>query len=186
LLFKLLKLVVALWCIGLTVFIYRLPSEVPAAPLGPGEGVVVPTGGAARIATGFDLMAQGAQRLLITGVHPDTTLAALAAETGLTVDPCCIDLDHAAPDTIGNAAFAAEWAKKHQFTTIRLVTSWYHMPRSLVLFERAMPGTTIIAHPVFPANPPRDGWWQSGLAWRLVVVEYVKLLWAWTSPGPEA
>ncbi|HKK29068.1 MAG TPA: YdcF family protein [Alphaproteobacteria bacterium] len=182
---RLLWLVVVLWCIGLGAFITGLPDIPASRPIGPDEGIVVPTGGAERVATGFDLLAAGGKRLLITGVHPDTTLAALEVEAGRHADPCCVDLDHAAPDTIGNAASARAWVAEHGIGKVRLVTSWYHMPRSLVLFERAMPDAVIIPHPVFPANPPRAGWWRSWLGWRLITAEYNKLLWAWASPEPE-
>ena len=180
-LFKLIKLVIALWFIGLIVFIAKLPGDGPPPALGQGEGIVVPTGGAERVATGFDLLAAGGKRLLVTGVHPDTTLAALESEIKRKVDGCCVDLDYTAPDTLGNAASAAEWAQKHGLTRLRLVTSWYHMPRSLELFRRAMPEVTIVSHPVSSSDLPRAGWWKNLAAWRLIVGEYVKLLWAWVS-----
>ncbi len=176
---KLLKLVVALWFIGLLVFIMKLPDDGPPPPVSTNEGIVVPTGGAERVATGFDLLAAGGKRLLITGVHANTTLAALAAETKRKVDPCCVDLDYIAPNTEGNAASASAWARKHGLTRLRLVTSWYHMPRSLELFRRAMPDVEVIAHPVSSAELARDGWWRNLDAWRLIVGEYGKLLWAW-------
>ena len=178
---KLAKLVVALWLIGLLVFIVKLPGGEEPPPVSQNEGIVVPTGGAERIATGFRLLSEGGKRLLITGVHKDTTLAALEALTEQTAAPCCVDLDYTATDTLGNAAFAAAWAAQHGLTEVRLVTSWYHMPRSAELFRRAMPDVRIIPHPVSAADIPSEGWWQNPNAWRLIVGEYIKLLWAWVS-----
>ena len=178
---KLIKLVIALWFIGLAVFIAKLPSSEAPPPVAGGEGIIVPTGGGERVVTGFRLLSQGGKRLLITGVHPDTTLGALAGMAGAEASPCCVDLDYTARDTIGNAAYAAEWVGEHQFQTVRLVTSWYHMPRSVELFQRAMPDLTIVEHPVSSQEMPREGWWQNPEAWQLVVGEYIKLLWAWVA-----
>lgn len=176
----LIKLVIALWVIGLVAFVLKLPDSGPPPPVSANEGIVVPTGGDERVATGFQLLSEGGRRLLITGVHPDTTLAALEALTGASPDPCCVDLDYTARDTVGNAAYTAEWVAKHGLTQVRLVTSWYHMPRSAALFQRAMPDVVIIEHPVSPQGLPQQGWWKNPHAWRVVVGEYIKLLWAWT------
>jgi len=175
------KLVVALWFAGFLVFIVKLPGAEPPPALSDGEGIVVPTGGGERVATGFRLLAAGGERLLITGVHPDTTLAALETLLDLQPGQCCVDLDYSALDTAGNAAFTAEWAAKHGLAKVRLVTSWYHMPRSAELFRRAMPDVVVVEHPVSSKDLPQEGWWQSPRAWRLVLGEYIKLLWAWVS-----
>jgi hypothetical protein len=81
-------------------------AEPPADPRA--EGIVVLTGGTARIDGALQLLAEGrANRLLISGVNPAVTRQALASTVsdGLRwVLDCCVDLDHQAQDTIGNAA----------------------------------------------------------------------------------
>ncbi len=178
---KLVKLVCLLWLIGLAAFIAKLPGNEPPPPIAQDEGIVVPTGGADRVATGFRLLAAGGKRLLITGVYPDTTLAALETLAERKADPCCVDLDYAAPDTAGNAAIAAAWAREHGLRRIRLVTSWYHMPRSLELFRRAMTDVIVVPHPVSSGDAPSEGWWWKPNGWRLVIGEYIKLIWAWVA-----
>jgi uncharacterized SAM-binding protein YcdF (DUF218 family) len=68
---------------------------------------------------------------------------------------------------------------------LRLVTAWYHMPRSLLEFDRAMPEMDIVAHPVFPDQVKQGRWW----AWRgtavLLVGEYIKYLAALLRPLVE-
>ena len=67
-------------------------------------------------------------------------------------------------------------------TSSRLVTAWYHMPRSLLEFGRAMPEIDIVAHPVFPDQVKQEHWWaQRGTA-LLLVSEYVKYLGALARP----
>jgi uncharacterized SAM-binding protein YcdF (DUF218 family) len=91
-------------------------------------------------------------------------------------------LGHEADDTFGNAQETAQWIRGQGFHSLRLVTAWYHMPRSLLEFGRAMPEIDIVAHPVFPAQVKQEHWW----AWRgtavLLISEYVKYLGALARP----
>ena len=57
-----------------------------------------------------------------------------------------------------------------------MVTANYHMPRSLVELSRAMPRTTLVAHPVVTRGFHADGWWRYARSARLLVSEYLKLL----------
>src|ERR1700730_13499207 len=99
-------------------------AEPPADPRA--EGIVVLTGGAARIDGALQLLAEGrANRLLISGVNPAVTRQALAATVsdGLRrVLDCCVDLDHQAQDTIGNAVSTREWADQRGFSSLIVVT----------------------------------------------------------------
>src|SRR5947209_3861161 len=84
------------------------------------EGIVVLTGGTARIDGALQLLAEGrASRLLISGVNPVVTRQALASTVSDNLRgmlDCCVDLDHLAQDTIGNAAETREWADQRGFT----------------------------------------------------------------------
>ena len=70
------------------------------------DGIVVLTGGSSRVADAIELLSEGrGKRLLITGVHRGTTsaeIARLAPAYGRLIN-CCIDLDHSAVNTVGNA-----------------------------------------------------------------------------------
>ena len=61
-------------------------------------------------------------------------------------------------------------------TSLRLVTASYHMPRSLIEFHSAMPGTPIVPHPVATDGFRREAWWAWPGTLRLVVSEYNKTL----------
>jgi len=169
----------ALLLAGFLAFALTVPTaESGDADVRAGDGIAVPTGGAARIATGLALLARGGSRLLITGINPDVSLGAVLAEAGMPPPACCLDVDRSAADTAGNARAAAAWAARHGIARLHLVTSWYHMPRSRLLFARALPGITIVPHPVFPAGATGMPWWREPANWRLVAVEYGKYLWA--------
>jgi uncharacterized SAM-binding protein YcdF (DUF218 family) len=144
------------------------------------EGIVVLTGGSARIDTALHLLADGrAHRLLISGVNPAVGSRAIAE----TVDPdlksviaCCVDLGHEARDTIGNAAETRDWVRQHHYGSLIVVTSAYHMPRSLAELADALPEVRLIPYPI--ANPELHlaDWWNEPDAFALLLREYGKYL----------
>ena len=64
----------------------------------------------------------------------------------------------------------------HGFRSLRLVTAFYHLPRSLFEFRRAMPDVEIVPNPVFPPVLQDGKWWQRPATASLVVMEYNKYL----------
>ena len=83
-----------------------------------------------------------------------------------------------AVDTVGNALETAKWVRAHNYRRVVVVTSNYHMPRSLLLFHAAMPDIIIIAHPVTPESVKLQSWWQRRGTANLLVTEYNKYLFA--------
>ena len=67
-------------------------------------------------------------------------------------------LGHTADNTVGNALETAVWMQQEGYRSLRLVTSWYHMHRSLLEFGRAMPRVRVVAHPVFAHDGEPEGW----------------------------
>jgi uncharacterized SAM-binding protein YcdF (DUF218 family) len=148
----------------------------------PTDAIVVLTGGRMRLETGLDLLAAGkAGKLFVSGVNPrvdrDTLLRALGPAAAR--EACCIVLGHSADNTAGNARETASWMQQEGYRSLRLVTSWYHMRRSLLEFGRAMPQVAVIAHPVFARDSGPEGWRDWLAAAPLVVAEYHKFGAAW-------
>ncbi len=165
---RLVTYLAAAWFLGFGFYIISLPDAQEPATVSGSEAIVVLTGGAGRLGAGVRLMEEkSANRMLISGVNPVVTADELTALTGAdsSLFACCIDLDHASPDTAGNATESAKWARQYGFTSITLVTADYHMPRSLILFRNALPEATITAFAV-------DGNWPLGL----LAKEYNKYL----------
>lgn len=159
----------------------RFSAQVAAldpAPAAPGaDGIVVLTGGKARIETALDLLDRGkGRRLLISGVHPNTSITAIRRAVGgdARLFDCCVDIDRAALDTIGNAEETGKWARSHGFSSLIVVTSDYHMPRSLMEMRRIIEGIPIIPHPVHHAIEDGGSWYSDPEALRLVASEYLK------------
>ena len=96
-----------------------------------------------------------------------------------------------ATDTIGNAKETAEWAKQHDFKRIIVVTSDFHMARSLTELRMAMPKVEFVPHAVRTLNG--EDWWRNKRALRRLGVEYVKVVAAngralgdWLNPFNDA
>jgi uncharacterized SAM-binding protein YcdF (DUF218 family) len=179
----------AAWAFGLVWFAATLPTIVADSDTVT-DAIVVLTGGAERISGGLALLEAGKGRMLfVSGAHKGVALGDLLrqahplppggkAECG----PACIAIGHEADDTIGNAAETAAWMAAEGFTSLRLVTAAYHMPRSLLEFRRAMPDRTIVPNPVFPDAFKRDQWWRWPGTVHLLATEYSKYLGALIRP----
>ena len=122
------------------------------------DAVVSLTGGSGRrISTGVELVARGqGARLLISGVHPDVGMAELSQISGGPPEiwDCCVDIGHRATTTLGNADETAAWAYEHGYRRLIIVTSDYHMPRSLLVLGKAMEDIELIPYPVRTAHDP--------------------------------
>ena len=143
------------------------------------DAIVVVTGGEDRINVALGLLRQGAgRRLLISGVNPRTTKGAILEHTGedRRLFECCVDIGREAHDTVGNAEEARDWSAHRRYGKLIVVTSSYHMPRTLAEFSRAMPHVNFIAHPVLSRNVRDQAWWQSPGTLRFLFSEYVKLI----------
>ena len=102
-------------------------------PLKPAEAIIVLTGGKDdRILQGIELLSQNyGQRLFISGVNKIVKPHEILKDAPDQLHPL-IDLGYMAQDTHTNALEVFHWIQKNKIQTIILVTSFYHMPRSLL------------------------------------------------------
>jgi uncharacterized SAM-binding protein YcdF (DUF218 family) len=169
--------------LGFLAFVARL-DRAERLPRAPADGIVVLTGGAQRIEDAIDLLAQGfGRRLLISGVNERTSRDEIARlnPTQQHLISCCVDLDYRARNTIGNAIETRRWMRENGFRSVAVVTSNYHMPRTLVELDHALAeGHEIVPHPVVTDGLDAARWWRHPSTARLLAFEYVKFLVAWT------
>ena len=145
------------------------------------DGIVVLTGAAPRIPDAIELLAaERGKRLLITGVHRATSASEIARLTPLysRYFTCCIDLDRSALNTFGNALETRRWTREHNFTSLIVVTSNWHMPRAMAEIEHQLPDVTLIAYPVMSEKVRTKPWWENIGTARFLAAEYLKYLFA--------
>lgn len=166
----------SLLMLGFLVFASSATRRV-LQPSGSADAIVVLTGGSeGRIDAGMKLLRRGlGERLLISGVNRKLKRDELFAQLDQPA-PCCIDLGYEALDTVGNAAEASRWAARHDFKRLIVVTSSYHMPRSLNELALAMPDVELLAHAVRPRAFSEGAWWLRPGAARILLSEYLKLI----------
>jgi uncharacterized SAM-binding protein YcdF (DUF218 family) len=138
-----------LLCVGYGLFHLEIRKVSTHSSLQSADAVVVLTGDDGRIEVALDLLqSRKGKRLLISGVHNTTTKSAILKAAGrkhptLT---CCIDLGHTALDTRGNAMETAQWAMQNGYKKLIIVTSDYHMPRSLIELANAASDLELIPY----------------------------------------
>jgi uncharacterized SAM-binding protein YcdF (DUF218 family) len=165
------------WLAGLGWFVYASLSIIPDHTTST-DAIVVLTGGRLRVETALDLLSAGrGRKLFVSGVNPRVDRVELLRVDGRPSDDANrITLGHEAGNTLGNARETAEWMQQEGYRSLRLVTSWYHMRRSLLEFARAMPDTQIVAEPVFAAHNEADPWSGRLDLALLTIGEYDKFL----------
>jgi len=173
-------LLAGIWGAGLFRFADAIPLVV-ADPDTPTDAIVVLTGGSGRLDEGLRLLEQGAaQKLFISGVYRGIDIKNLLESYRRNPQDlnCCVSIGYAV-DTISNATETRDWVRKNNVSSVRLVTSGYHMPRSVLEFEYELPEVTLIPNPVFPAHVKQSQWWAWPGTTGLIVTEYNKFLLSW-------
>lgn len=179
---RLIGLLMGLFVLGLVLFVagfgwflWSVPNEEVALDR-KADGIVVLTGGASRTTDGMELLAAGrGKRLLISGAHRTTNQAELMRllPEHEKIIACCVDVDRAALNTVGNATGTRQWVRERGFGSLIVVTSNYHMPRAMAELSNQLPDVELIPFPVITAKSA--GWTQAASA-RLLVSEYVKYI----------
>lgn len=146
------------------------------------DAIVILTGGSERLSTGLRLLVQNkAERVFVSGVHQSVDVERLLQLAGRPEDNLHqrVEAGHLAKDTRGNAEETATWMRKHEFRSLRLVTSSYHMPRSLIEFREELPEVQVVSHPVVSDQMKGALWWLRPKTVALIIGEYNKHLLAY-------
>lgn len=170
---RLAGLVVLLYAAAFLWFAVTLPG-----PLGHAEtdAVLVPTGGAGRIARGLQVLRDGdAARMFVSGVDPEVKPREFAREFGVRAAEmeCCVTLGFLAVDTRTNAGEAAQWMTTNDIRTVRLVTTDWHMRRAAAELRHSIPADVAVLEDGVPSDP----------ALGQLFLEYNKLLAALVTQG---
>ena len=150
-----------------------------AAPARNADGIVALTGGPFRINDALDLLAAGrGKRLLISGVNPLTRpgeISRLVPEHQRWFT-CCVDIEHSATNTIGNAIETRRWVKARGFQSLIVVTANFHIPRAMAELEHELPDVALVPYPVVSDKVRVEAWWENPETARLLFLEYLKYI----------
>lgn len=169
-----------MWLVGLFVFAGRVQEFTPAPEPERADAIVSLTGPSSeRVNAAIRLLElDKGERLLISGVNRDVRRGELRALTpgSSKLFNCCVDLGFEAENTVGNASEIAEWARKNNYRRLIVVTSDYHMARSLLEIRSALPGVVLVPYAVPTPTLSRPDWYRKEQSARRMTLEYMKYL----------
>lgn len=112
------------------------------------DGIVVLTGGRGRVQAGLKLLEMKCgKKLLISGVSSEKE-GFISPHSDLSN----ITFGYNAQDTIGNAKETAAWAYANNYKTLIVVTSNYHLARSLMELQAVSPQIKYTSYPIVPKS----------------------------------
>lgn len=167
---------------GFVRFAEDVSTLKPADSLDQADAIVVLTGGTKRITKAVSLFEQGiGKKLFISGVNPDISDRELQRVSGASKEmfQCCISLGRNAKNTIGNGKEIAEWAREMGYKKLVVVTSNYHMIRSLYELKAVSEGVNFLPYPVMTTDLTNTSWIDNSDIMRALINEFAKLNYAY-------
>jgi uncharacterized SAM-binding protein YcdF (DUF218 family) len=141
------------WVLGFVWFAMALPLPHDGDKT---DGVIVLTGGEGRIDRGlYALRHHWARSMLVSGVDRDVKPNEFAVQYKVEAPlmQCCVTLGYESVDTRSNALEAARWITMGKLTSVRLVTTDWHMRRAAYEVAQTAPAgvsvieDAVISHP---------------------------------------
>lgn len=139
------------------------------------DAIVVLAGGRGRIEEGSRLYRDhSAKWLFLVGVDPSVRKGDLFTETKGARSGDSVYLEKVSRNTLENALYAKEMLVKRNLSSIKLITSRYHMKRATLIFRHVLPkNIAIYPHPVDTKNL-KEEWWNHSGSFRLLFSEFYK------------
>jgi len=145
------------------------------------DAVVVFGGGAGRIEKGYELISNGYSKHLIISPAKPVSLVKYDNKYGWKKNFKHI-YETKARTTFENAIYIKRLIEKHHFTSVLLVTSTWHMPRSYLLLKTQLFFSGIQIYRVGSdcSSNLRPSWWATPQIRKFVYDEFIQL---WGSVG---
>ena len=138
--------------------------------------IVVLTGGKGRIDKGLELFERNyGKYLFISGVFKESEVKINNfVENKLKEKDCCVVVDNKAKNTFENALELTRWLdEKYDIKNIILVSSYYHLPRSYIVFKKLIKDKDILLSPVnYKINFNQNIIFHA----KLILLEYFKII----------
>lgn len=138
--------------------------------------IIVLSGGEGRLEKGVTLYKDGFAPYLLLSNGSVEQLYERALQLGVPKDS--ILLENQSTSTLENARFSKEVMLKHQFHSVIVVSSNFHMRRVKVLFDRTFKNSNIQLIYSSGVNPSYDPnqWWMTKKDRNTTFAEYIKLV----------
>lgn len=148
-------------------------------PLTKADLVAVFAGSAERVKAAYDLIDSSYARNLVISPASEGMLDRFE-RTYRPAEPFTRIMEKQARTTFENALHTEEIAARHNLKSIILVTSWYHMPRALILLRLTSIGSGRDTQPfgVATGTISLANWYRHGVGWKMV---YNEMLECWGS-----
>ncbi len=139
------------------------------------EGIAVLTGGKGRIAKGIELFKENPYSfLIISGV--DKSIKSIEVVPKDILNSNRVFIDRKSETTIDNAEEIIKWSNKNSITNIRIITSDYHMPRSMLILLKKSKNLNFYADPVISDINIRKNIFENFKSLLFLSEEYSKYL----------
>ena len=155
-------------------------------PINLSSNVVILTGGTNRIKEGFEVIYKldkksiSNLKVLVSGTGKGFSKLSLQEKLNpgfdLRLIECCVELDSVSQNTYSNAIETSKWVSKNNIEEILLITSNYHIPRSILEFQNKMPNLKILYYPIIPKKHQINKWLKSFETFSLIFIEYCKYI----------
>lgn len=174
------------WMSGFGVFAYHINNYKTNIDTYT-EAVIALTGGRNRIIEAINIYKQGkAKKVFISGVSRNVSWEMIKKRQRIELtNDSEITIGYRAKNTIENAKETIAWLQQNKINSIRLVTSNYHMPRSVTEFKAKDKNLKIIPHPVYSDRVEKK-WWKSWRTFSLIFKEYNKFLYVYIRSNIQA
>ena len=139
------------------------------------DGIAVLTGGTGRIKLGLELFNKNKNlKLIISGVDRKVSDKSIIPNNLINKHNITIDKD--SESTYQNAKIINKWTSKCKLQNVTIITSYYHMPRSMMLIQSLSPTINFYAYPVEKKIPNRISLRENILYYFFLTEEYIKYL----------
>ena len=139
------------------------------------DGIAVLTGGKGRIDLGLNLLAEGMyNKLIISGVDKKVSKSSILPNSFQEDDRIYVDRE--SESTFDNAKIIADWAKKNKLYSINVITSYYHIPRSMLLLNKFSHNIKYFAFPVKREEKKHTNFLENMPFTFFLMEEYIKYL----------
>ena len=155
-------------------------------PINLSPKIVILTGGTNRIKEGFEVINKLDKKsitnlkVLVSGTGKGFSKLSLQEKLNpgfdLRLIECCVELDSVSQNTYSNAIETSKWVSKNNIKEILLITSNYHIPRSILEFQNKMPNLKILYYPIIPKKHQINNWLKSFETFSLIFIEYCKYI----------